>query len=209
MPRPPPGQTSPSEITLVAVAKSGTPEAVRQLLEMGHQHIAESRVQQLQQQAAQIQEWLARRAAREPRARAVTPLAHGRPSAWRNKVKPVLQICRYIHSVDCCAWPKKFRPAWKRKSSPDPMQIFLEVNVSGEDGKYGVAVGAALHLAEQIDTMEGVQLVGLMTMAPITEKPEQARPYFAPCAEIFEEIRFRKSASRPFQAPLHGHERRF
>jgi uncharacterized pyridoxal phosphate-containing UPF0001 family protein len=72
------------------------------------------------------------------------------------------------------------------------MQVLLEVNIAGESTKFGVAVGAALHLAEQIDTMDDVHLVGLMAMAPQTANPEDARPIFARLKELFEEIRFRK-----------------
>ena len=54
----------------------------------------------------------------------------------------------------------------------------MQVNASEEPQKYGVAVGAAVHLAEQIDSMPNLQLVGLMTMAPLDadEKRQSARP---------------------------------
>jgi PLP dependent protein len=190
---------SPSEITLVAVTKSATPEAIRQLLEAGHQHIAESRVQQLQQRAAQIQEWIDRRSARGAANAIQPPIWHMVGHLQRNKVKPVLQICRYIHSCDSLRLAEEIQSGVEKEKITQPTQVFLEVNVSGEASKYGVAVGAALHLAEQIDTMDGLQLVGLMTMAPITESTDEARPYFARLREIFEEIRFRKIGGNHFK----------
>ena len=58
----------------------------------------------------------------------------------------------------------------------------MQVNASEETQKFGVAVGAAVHLAEQIDSMPNLQLVGLMTMAPLdaTTRTRSATPSPAP-----------------------------
>lgn len=189
----------PSEVTLIAVTKSASPEQIKELIELGHRHFGESRVQQLQQRAAQIHEWLARQAGKTDR-----PLPSPEEVVWhmighlqRNKVKPVLQLVRCVHSVDSLRLAEEIQSLSVRLEKN--MQIFLEVNVAGESSKFGVAVGAAIHLAEQIDTMEGVQLVGLMAMAPYSENPEDARPHFARLREIFEEIRFRKIGGQAFK----------
>jgi uncharacterized pyridoxal phosphate-containing UPF0001 family protein len=63
------------------------------------------------------------------------------------------------------------------------------VNVAGEKTKYGCSIPAAIHLAEQIDTMIQLRLRGLMTMAPYSTNPEDSRRTFATCREIFGEIR--------------------
>ena len=81
-----------------------------------------------------------------------------------------------IHSVDSLRLAEEIHLGIEKLNRP--MQVFLEVNVASENSKFGVAVGAAVHLAEQIDTMEGVHLVGLMTMAPYSANPEDARPHF-------------------------------
>ena len=57
--------------------------------------------------------------------------------------------------------------------------------------KFGVAVGAAVHLAEQIDSMPILQMSGLMTMAPL-EAEEKIRHIFARAREIFEEMKWHK-----------------
>ena len=187
------------EITLIAVTKSAAPEAIRQLVEAGQREFGESRVQQLQQRAAQIQEWLARAAGKTDK-----PLPAPDDVHWhmighlqRNKVKPVLQSCTAIHSVDSLRLAEEIHTGIEKLNRP--MQVLLEVNVSGENSKYGVAVGAALHLAEQIDSMEGIHLVGLMTMAPYSENPDNARPSFTRLRELFEEIRFRKIGGERFR----------
>jgi PLP dependent protein len=70
--------------------------------------------------------------------------------------------------------------------------LLLQVNTSEEAQKYGVAVGAAVHLAEQIDSMPNLQLVGLMSMAPLTDDEAKVRQAFARTREIFEEMRWHK-----------------
>jgi pyridoxal phosphate enzyme (YggS family) len=70
--------------------------------------------------------------------------------------------------------------------------VMMEVNSSEESSKSGVAVGAAIHLAEQIDTMPHLQLVGLMAMGPLESTEKQIRQVFARTKEIFEEMRWEK-----------------
>jgi len=210
------GRRSANEITTIAVTKAATTEQIKQLVEMGHRDLGESRVQQLQQRAAQIDEWLARqqtRMADEPKVRAKNLPAPG-ALRWhmighlqRNKVRPVMTLCRYIHSVDSLRLAEEVQEEAERVNAslaagaprPDPMQVLLEVNVAGEGSKFGVAVGAAQHLAEQIDTMDDVHLIGLMCMAPFSSNPEDARPVFARLREIFEEIRFHKIGGEKFK----------
>ena len=62
-----------------------------------------------------------------------------------------------------------------------------------------VAVGASVHLAEQIDSMPHLQLVGLMTMAPLTEDLDVARFVFARTREVFEEMKWHKIGGNSFR----------
>ena len=72
------------------------------------------------------------------------------------------------------------------------IDILIQINTSGETGKSGVAAPAVINLAEQIDSMVHLRLRGLMTMAPYSDNPEDARPTFARAAEIFGELRSEK-----------------
>ncbi len=115
----------------------------------------------------------------------------------RNKVRHVMGIVRMIHSIDSLRLAEEIQD--EAEKTAKPMEALLEVNVAGEGTKFGCAVGAALHLAEQIDTMDQVRLVGLMCMAPYSQNPENARPHFTRLREIFEEIRFRKIGGDRFK----------
>lgn len=187
------------DVTFVAVTKSASPEQIKEVIEWGHRDLGESRVQQLQQRAAQITEWLSRQQGKTEK-----PLPESKDVHWhmighlqRNKVKQVMSLVSMIHSVDSLRLAEEVQVAVAK--TEQPMKVFLEVNVAGENSKYGVAVGAAIHLAEQIDTMEGVQLVGLMCMAPYSDNPEESRPHFARLRELFEEFRFRKIGGNHFK----------
>jgi uncharacterized pyridoxal phosphate-containing UPF0001 family protein len=68
----------------------------------------------------------------------------------------------------------------------------LQVNASEEPQKYGIAVAAAVHLGEQIDSMPNLQLSGLMTMGPLEDDKNKIRQAFSRTREIFEEMRWHK-----------------
>ena len=187
------------DVTLVAVTKNGTTDQIKQLVELGHRDFAESKVQQLQQRAAQLDEWLLRQAGRTDKKMAAPGDIHWHMIGHlqRNKVRPVISICHAVHSVDSLRLAEEIQDEAERLQRITP--VFLEVNVAGENSKFGVAVGASIHLAEQIDTMDNVHLVGVMCMAPYSANPEDARPVFVRLREIFEEIKFRKIGADRFK----------
>jgi hypothetical protein len=180
----------PTEITLVAVTKSAGPEQIREILQLGVADLAESRVQQLAQRAAQLNEFVSRRA------------GHGEGNfpdkiRWhlighlqRNKVKQVLPIVSAIHSIDSLRLAEEIDTHAAKLNKKIP--VMLQVNASEEASKFGVAVGAAVHLAEQMDSMPNLQLVGLMTMAPLDATEGKIRQAFARTREIFDEMRWHK-----------------
>ena len=65
-----------------------------------------------------------------------------------------------------------------------PVEVLLEVNVSGEESKYGILPAVAESFLEQAAAYERVMFRGFMTMAPLTEDPEAARPFFRELREL-------------------------
>lgn len=188
----------PREVTLIAVTKTAAPEQIREAIQLGVSDLGESRVQVITQRIPQVNEFLARQR------------THGEPGAvpnkirWhmlghlqRNKVKPLLPLVDYIHSVDSLRLAEEIEQHAGKLGKKIP--IMLEVNASEETSKFGVAVGAAVHLAEQIDTMQHITLVGLMTMAPLTDDQEKCRFVFARTREIFEEMKWHKIGGANFR----------
>ena len=175
----------PEDVMLVVVSKSGSVEQVRELMQLGQVDFAENRVQQLLQRVAQVDEWRARRAELGGSAPAVR--WHMIGTMQRNKVKKAVEAVRLIHSVDSLRLAEEIQVAAAKRESP--VEVLVEVNVSGEGSKHGVAPGAARHLVAQIETMVNVRARGLMCMAPLEGGVAAARPTFERCRELYEDIR--------------------
>lgn len=180
----------PAEITLIAVTKTAAPEQIREILQLGISDLGESRVQILTQRAAQLNEFFQRRAT----------YSEGNPppkSRWhmighlqRNKIKVLLPMIHMIHSIDSLRLAEELDVQAGKHNRRLP--VLMELNASEETSKFGVAVGAAVHLAEQIDSMPNLQICGLMTMAPLDAPADKVRHAFARTREIFEEMKWHK-----------------
>jgi pyridoxal phosphate enzyme (YggS family) len=91
------------------------------------------------------------------------------------KVRDLLPYVRYIHSV---ASDSALHQLGRHGS--DQTEVLVEVNVSGEEGKRGVAPAEL----ESFLARCPVRVVGLMTMPPLTDDPERSRPHFAALREL-------------------------
>lgn len=179
-----------SEITLVAVTKTAGPEQIREILQLGVSDLGESRVQILTQRAAQLNEFYQRRSVHGEGPAPERIRWHMIGHLQRNKIKPVLPIIHMIHSIDSLRLAEEIDAHALKIERRVP--VLLQVNASEETTKYGVAVGAAVHLAEQIDSMPNLQIVGLMSMAPLDDNMQKVQHVFARTREIFEELKWHK-----------------
>lgn len=190
-----------SEVTLIAVTKTAAPEQIREVLQLGVGDLGESRVQVLTQKVAQVNEFYQRQKARGEgeNVAALAPRLrwHMIGHLQRNKVKPILPLVDFVHSVDSLRLAEEIEVAGGKINKTTP--VFLQINASEEKSKFGVAVGASLHLAEQIASMSNIALVGLMTMAPLESTPEEARAVFTRTREIFDEIKWNKYGGAGFK----------
>jgi pyridoxal phosphate enzyme (YggS family) len=183
----------PGDIRLVIVTKSADFEAIKEVLRLGYDHFGENHVQQLKKVAAQVSEFLQQEPGGGP-AREIHWHLIGH--LQRNKVRQVLPLVSLIHSVDTLRLAEEIsNSAAKMNLSP---RILLQVNTSNEPQKYGVPVGAATHLAEQIETLPNLQLIGLMTMAPLTRNKDIIRASFTRARELFYEMRGEKIVGQQF-----------
>jgi PLP dependent protein len=183
----------PEDISIVAVTKSVETETIRHVLDAGLLDIAESRAQQLTSRAEEIAGYLQRR--RQPLDGEVR--WHMVGHLQRNKVKGVLDIGAVVHSVDSLRLAEELssRAAKDERTA----EVFLQVNCSKEEQKYGVAVGAAVHLAEMMTSLPNLRLLGLMTMGPVEQDPQATRNAFIRLRELFEEMRTEKIGGDDFR----------
>jgi hypothetical protein len=168
-----------SDVKLVIVTKSATPEQIKEVIDLGYLDLGENRVQQLKK----IAEDLASPAAKTSPKINWHMIGH----LQRNKVRTVLPIITMIHSIDTLRLAEEVNIAAAKLQTR--ANILLQVNAGEEPQKYGVPVGAAIHLAEQFETMPNVRLCGLMTLGPLTNDADSIRACFARMKELFIEIR--------------------
>ena len=175
---------SPEEVKLVVVTKSAGIEAVKEVIHLGFTELGENRVQQLKKISTEVADFL-----QGPDGNSGLPKKvnwHMIGHLQRNKVRQVLPIAVLIHSLDTLRLAEEINTAAAKLNSHP--KVLLQVNTSNEPQKYGVPVGAATHLAEQIETLPNVQLVGLMTMAPLTHNKDAVRACFVRARELFVEM---------------------
>ena len=176
-----------ADVRLVAVTKMIESDVIRSALEMGMEDLGESRVQELIKRAGMLNEHLTRRRKLDSEDTPAEPRWHMIGHLQRNKVRPLLPWVHMIHAVDSLRLAEEISSEGTRIGKEFP--ILLEVNVSGEKSKFGIAVGAVSHLTEHIVGLPGLKIAGLMTMAPEVENPEETRQYFARLHEIFEDMK--------------------
>ena len=175
----------PNEVKLVIVTKSATIEAIKKVIQLGMAELGENRVQQLKKVSAQVTDFLSTSNNSSTAAKKVN--WHMIGHLQRNKVRQVLPIVYLIHTVDTLRLAEEINAsAAKLNLCPE---VLLQVNTSNEPQKYGVPVGAATHLAEQIETLPNLKLTGLMTMAPLTHNKDVVRSCFVRARELFVEMR--------------------
>jgi len=182
----------PFEVKLVIVTKSATFDEIKKVIQAGYTDLGENRVQQLKKISAQINEFLEKNGEQS----SIQVNWHMIGHLQRNKVRQVLGQIYLIHSVDTLRLAEEINAA-APKLNVRP-KILLQVNTSGEPQKYGVPVGAAIHLAEQIETLPNLKFVGLMTMAPLTRDKNLIRSCFSRARELFIEMRGEKIVSPEF-----------
>lgn len=161
------------EVTLVAVTKLVTPAEVRELYRLGVRDFGENRVADGLEQKEALAEADSR--------------WHLIGHLQRNKAADALAGgFTFIHSVESLKLIDVLDKECEKLSCR--AQILLEVNVSGEASKYGTAPVELPFLADRAEKAANLDLLGLMTMAPFTDNPEDSRPHFRRLRELRDEL---------------------
>jgi pyridoxal phosphate enzyme (YggS family) len=185
----------PERIKLVIVTKSAPFEAVKEVIKLGFTELGENRVQQLKKISTQVDEFLSSQSEGSTLPKKVNWHLIGH--LQRNKVRHVLPVTSLVHSVDTLRLAEEIdTSAAKLNLKP---KVLLQANTSNEPQKYGVPVGAAIHLAEQIVTLPNLELVGLMTMAPLTRNRDVVKACFVRARELFLEMHGEKVTGPNFK----------
>ena len=168
----------PAGVTLVAAAKTRTPEQVLQAVDAGITIIGENYVQEAQAAFAVI----------------------GNRAKWymighlqRNKVKQAVEIFDAIETVDSLRLASEID---KRCAGIGrTMSVLIEINSGREPQKAGVLPEQAEGIVRELASLDHLRVKGLMTMGPQFGDPEDARPYFKETKRLFDEMKGLKLAN--------------
>ena len=157
-------------VRLLAVSKTYGPEAVRAAAAAGQRLFGENRVQEA---AAKIPECPGRLE------------WHLIGHLQSNKAAAAARLFDWVHSVDSA----KLLEALDRQAGAAgrALRVLVQVNVSGERSKSGLAPGAAAEVLALGNRLRNVQVCGLMTIPPAAADPETARPFFRKLRELRDE----------------------
>ncbi|MEK0313084.1 YggS family pyridoxal phosphate-dependent enzyme [Cohnella sp. 56] len=171
----------PGDVNVVAVTKYVSANTARLAVEAGMRHIGENRW------PAAEEKW---------RLLEGQAVFHYIGSLQSKKVKDVVGKFDYIHSLDRMSLAEEIHKRAVILGIRVP--CFLQVNVSGEDSKHGLAPAELAGFAASIRGLHGIKPIGLMTMAPVADDPEETRPVFSRLSTLLREL----NASGVLDEPL-------
>lgn len=160
-----------SDVCLVAVSKTRTPEEINTAIDAGVTDIGENKVQEIMDKYDAI-----------------------KPVRWHmighlqtNKVKYIIDKVDLIHSVDSMKLAKEIN---KRAAQHDKvMDILIQINPADEESKFGVSLSETKALLDEIlENCENIRIRGLMSVAPIAEDPNDVKVYFDEVKKQYDEF---------------------
>ena len=112
-----------------------------------------------------------------------------------NKCRDAVALFDFLHAVDNLHLAAELNKRCEQAAKVMP--VLLEVNVSGEGSKHGFTPESAAAAMEAFFEFPQLEIHGLMTMAPFTRQPENARPYFQKLRELKSACEARLGAPLP------------
>lgn len=153
----------PDEIQLLVATKTQPPPRIREVLQAGERLIGENRVQELTAKAERLHDF--------------PHEAHLIGTLQSNKVGGAVRHASCIQTIDRQDLAE--RVARRCEDRPAPLDVFVQVNVSGEPSKSGVVPDAALQLALSVAALPQLRLRGLMTVGLFSDDESSVRGGYA------------------------------
>ena len=151
----------PEEITIVAVTKNVGASAIRQAFACGIRDFGENRIQEAKDKITELSSF------------ETDIIWHMIGHLQSNKARIAANLFDIIHSIDSIRLAEILNSRCQQK-----LPILLQVNVSEEATKGGLAIGEVASAVREINKLSNLETSGLMTIAPLTSDPEEVRPVF-------------------------------
>ena len=167
-----------NSVSVLAVTKYVDVPTAEALLPLGVHHIGENRVDKFLEKYEALKD---------------------RNIAWhligtlqRRKVKDVIQYVDYFHALDSLKLAEEIQ-----KRSDRVVKCFLQVNISREESKHGFSKEELLELLPELATLDKIEYVGLMTMAPFEASSDELKEIFKATQDLQLEIREKQISNMP------------
>ncbi|HAS92728.1 MAG TPA: YggS family pyridoxal phosphate-dependent enzyme [Sedimentibacter sp.] len=163
---------NPNDITVIAVSKTVESERAREAFEAGINNLGENRVQELVKKYDELKDldikW------------------HMIGHLQKNKVKYIIDKTVLIHSVESLSLAEEIN---KRAEKNNLIaNVLVELNIGEEDSKFGIKEESVYDFILSLEKFENLRVVGLMTVAPFCENPEDVRWVFKKMKYIYDKI---------------------
>jgi pyridoxal phosphate enzyme (YggS family) len=162
------------EITLIAVSKTHSADAIRSAFALGVKHFGENR----------LQEWERKRAGVEDLAGQWHLIGH----LQSNKAAKAARVFHSVDSVDDFALAQRLDRARSEMVGENKLRVLIEVRIAPEDTKSGVERENLPKLADQLVSLNCLDLKGLMCIPPFLDEVERVRPYFSELRRLKDQL---------------------
>jgi len=156
-----------SDVQILAATKYSSIEQINEAIDSGINVIGENRVQDAAKKFPQLLAKVGK---------------HFIGHLQSNKVREAVSLFDVIESVDSYKLAEMIQVEAERALKIMP--VLVEVNVSADSKKFGVAPEELVHFIEKIQSFKFLDVRGLMTIVPLSDDPEAARPYFKKMNEL-------------------------
>lgn len=162
---------APEDIQLVAVSKLFPASAIEEAIQAGQLLFGENYIQEAEAKAAELGSKCS---------------FHFIGHLQSNKAKIAARIFEVIETVDSLKLAKTLSRHLQDLNRT--MKILLQVNIGEDENKSGLAATETEKLLREIRELPNIEVIGLMTMPPFTDDPEDARPYFRQLRQLSEQL---------------------
>ena len=167
-----------NSVSVVAVTKYVDVPTAEALLPLGVHHIGENRVDKFLEKYQALKDQ--------------DVVWHLIGTLQRRKVKDVIQYVDYFHALDSLKLAEEIQ-----KRSDQVIKCFLQVNISREESKHGFSREELLELLPELATLDKIEYVGLMTMAPFEASSDELKEIFKATQDLQLEIREKQIPNMP------------
>ena len=164
------------QVRLIAISKTHPAPVIQQAIELGATDLGENRVQEAEGKIAEIGREKVR--------------WHLVGHLQANKSRRAVSLFDVIHSLDTVDLARRLDRLCVEEGR-DSLPVLIQVDLGHEETKSGIDESEITHLVESLGPLTRVKLIGLMTLPPFFDDPEQSRPFFRRLRELRDELKRR------------------